>query len=277
MHSEKEIYFSRGKRENQPYPNSFEALLREGYGKAVEVDLFLLCDGNVAVIHHKDVKLTQGQVEGMTLDELNRVRETGEKAPDRVTPLFEEFVTASFDRDISLVLEIKGSSPERAKQTIGAVLQKLTLLKDSNVFQNKPDFLKKSVEISSFSVEALESGKEILEQKGEDIALGLLWTSNRERASDMEISKTAEDRASQLGCADDWTQCGIEIAKRIGCASVHLHSSVVNADLIQKVHETGLKLVVWGVTGIKDARKVMALGADKCVYDPIYNNKEYTQ
>lgn len=237
-------------------------------GKRLKRTFFLLKDGNIVILHHRDLDLDMSHVEQMTLEEVDQHRKTNAENVRGNTPLLREYLFNGFDRGIVLELEIKSATPEGAKKNIHAVLSQILKLESEGVFKDS-SYVSDSVSISSFSIEALKEAKEEMDRAEKSFDLGLLWTSTKQRADDMEISQTAQFHAERLRCGDDWLECGLRVAKEIGCASIHLHISILTPELIEKAHHEGLRVSAWGIDGQEAAERVIEMGADKCIYEPL--------
>lgn len=100
-------YAHRGLHNAQRPENSmaaFHAALEGGYG--IELDIHLMKDGNLAVIHDASLKRTAGadvKIEDLTLGELDAYRLAG---TDEKIPLFSQ-VLALFDGKAPLIVELK--------------------------------------------------------------------------------------------------------------------------------------------------------------------------
>lgn len=260
----------RGLREQQYAPNSFEAL-REQYGAAHELDVFMLRDGTLAVLHNADVKgahLTQKQVEAMTLDELESLhvvdRSTSQEGG--AIPLAREYLFNAYDRGIDMTIEVKASSPARAKLTVRALIDEIAAMDMEGVFGKSRDYLTNKVGIHSFSVEALQAAGDALSVHGLDIRRGLFWASAPERAEEMEISRTAREfvgyTSDQYG---QWAELGIEAASRLGCRSINLFRTTITPEIVQRAHDAGLEVYAWVVNDDLEAGRLLEMGVDKLI------------
>ena len=108
------VYAHRGLHGNGVPENSmaaFRAALQHGYG--IELDLHLLKDGELAVIHdHSLLRTTgvEGNVEDLTADQLHDYRLEG---TDEHIPTFREVLTL-FDGKAPLIIELKAARNYRA-------------------------------------------------------------------------------------------------------------------------------------------------------------------
>ncbi len=83
---------------------AFRAALENGYG--IELDIHLMKDGNLAVIHDSDLKRVAGadvKIEELTAEDLENYRLAG---TDEKIPLFED-VLALFDGKAPMIVELK--------------------------------------------------------------------------------------------------------------------------------------------------------------------------
>ena len=95
---------------------AFRAALEKGYG--IELDIHLLKDGNLAVIHDHSLKRTAGvdiQIEDLTTDQLKDYHLEG---TEETIPTFRE-VLDLFDGKAPLIVELKatGSTPGKLTET----------------------------------------------------------------------------------------------------------------------------------------------------------------
>lgn len=51
-------------------------------------------------------------------------------------------------------------------------------------------------------------------------------------------------------------------ATRLGCVAVHLHKTLVNAPVVRRAHEAGLRVHVWTVDRAQEARRLARMGVD---------------
>lgn len=246
---------------NPDQPNSFESF-RQRFEQNIEMDVFLLKDGQVAVLHNKDLGLTQEQVEEMTLDELEKIKIPNKAGgQEGVVPLFEESIFNNLDRGNGLVIELKASTPEKAVELTEKVMEKISyLLKEDETFLQHPEYLKQ-LGLHSFSVEALEAVGRQMEEKNISISRGLLWTSNAKNALEMKISATAIERSGYKD-GDDWIEKGIEMAERTKSESIDLHWSVINEEVVKKAHKKGIRVMAWVVNDSKKAEELKKMGVD---------------
>lgn len=268
--SKENIIYHKGLREEQEYPNSFEAL-RATHGAAIETDVMLLKDGSLAIIHNKDYGLSEEAVEKMELSELENIDVTsssGETQGSKV-PLFKEYVASSFDRGIDLNIEIKGSSTAMAEKNTSLIIEQFAEMHTDWVFEDQSDYPSKSLQISSLSIEAVQQAKQELADKKIDIPIGLRWTSSPEKAYEAEITKSAIEKVKALETSNpDWTLNGIEIAHQIGCTSIDLHGNVITQEVILKAHKKKLKVFAWGVYDDEKIKELTELGVDKIIFEP---------
>ena len=110
-------YAHRGLHDSERPENSmaaFEAAVEKGYG--VELDVHLLKDGTLAVIHDSDLSRTTGQtgrVEDLTAGELKNYRLQG---TEQIIPEFGQ-VLSLFAGRVPLIIELKSAGGNAAKLT----------------------------------------------------------------------------------------------------------------------------------------------------------------
>lgn len=263
---ESKVIRHRGMAENQLQPNSFEAI-RGKYGVDIEADIFLLRDGSIAVVHNKDVGLSQEEIEAMNTQQLENLRVPGGGS---MIPLSNEFIYNSFDRGNGLLMEIKASSPEKAEELARAFIGEVKKMQRDGVFDAQPEYANEKIGIHSFSVEALETVQRAVREEGLNIQTGLLWPSAPDRAHEMAISETALKR---VGYAEersmDWTRAGVDLAKELGCYSVNLFRAVITAEVVQYAHEKGLLVYAWVVNNPEQAEQLLDMGVDKIISETV--------
>lgn len=249
---------------NKGLPNSFESF-RKRYGQAIELDVFLLRDGSLAVLHNKDLGLSQESVEAMSLEELEKLsvpdKEGGEVG--RI-PLFEEFVFNCLDRGNGLVVEIKASSSEVAEKLSRILVERIArMFTEDRTFSQHPEFLKQ-LGLHSFSIEALEAAEGAMKEVNLELPRGLFWPSTPTNSQEMNISATAIERSGfQEG--DNWVGKGIDMAEKLGVESINLHWSVINEDVVTRAHDKGLRVFAWVVNAEQKAKELEQMGVDKII------------
>jgi glycerophosphoryl diester phosphodiesterase len=247
--------------EGQNKPNSFEGLS----GSApLEMDVFLLKDGTLAVIHNKDFNLSQEEVENLTLPELEKLQvpsRTG--GAEGEVPLFKEALLNSLDRGNELFVEIKASSPAAAEKVADKLVAQIAeLSREDKTFAAHPEYLSQ-VNLHSFSIEALEAAQEAMVREGVAVPRGLFWPSTPERANDMSISATSLERSGyQEG--EDWTAAGLLMARQLGVEAIDLQSGTITPGVVSQAREYGLQIVAWVVNhNDEKIKELEALGVDK--------------
>lgn len=246
---------------NRGLPNSAESF-RQRFGEKIELDVFLLADGEIAVLHNADLKLSQEQVEALNLAELEKI-----VIPDRegeqegLVLLFKEFAFNCLDRGNPLLIELKASTPEKARKLARKLIALiLEMSKEDRTFIAHPEYLEQ-LELHSFSIEALLEAQKAMEENNLNLSRGLFWTSTAGKAKEMEISNTAIE-FSNYHFGEDWTEKGIETAEKIGAKVVDLHWSVLDAAKINLAHRKGLKVFAWLVNDIEKVKALEELGVD---------------
>jgi len=99
---------------------AFRAALEQGYG--IELDVHLLADGNLAVIHDPSLKRTAGAdvlIEDLKTEDLQNYRLEG---TDEVIPTFRQ-VLELFDGKAPIILELKAERNNHAALTDTAIAQ----------------------------------------------------------------------------------------------------------------------------------------------------------
>lgn len=51
--------------------------------------------------------------------------------------------------------------------------------------------------------------------------------------------------------------------------ALHPHSALVDRALVEGAHDAGMRVNVWGVAGVEDARRLLALGVDALIVDDV--------
>ncbi len=249
---------------NKGLPNSFESF-RERYRQNVELDVSLLSDGNIAVLHAKDLGLSQEEIEAISLSEIEKI-----SIPDRagrdsgLVPTFEEYAFNCLDRGNGLMIEIKASTPDKAQELARKIVQRISKMsREDKTFSEHPEYLQE-MGLHSFSIEALEAAKQASAELKTDLARGLLWSSKPENAASSNLFASVIERSGYKP-GDDWTKKGIELAASLGVESIDLHDSVVDQSMVQYAHEKGLKVFVWVVNDPARAEQLEDMGVDKII------------
>jgi len=158
MKKDGEVIFHRALDAGQRKPNSFEGI-RDRFNVSIECDVFLLVDGTLAVIHEKDVHMSQEEIEAMTMKDLNnlRVKERESGVQGTPMPLLREYLFLALDRNDRLVIEIKASTPEQAQKNADAIVKEISsFLKDGLSTKGKTpskNYMESALELHSFSVD----------------------------------------------------------------------------------------------------------------------------
>ena len=248
----------------QNLPNSFEALLRSNPGDILEMDIFLLEDGSLAIAHNKDLDVGMSDIEAMDINGFEEYDNPQKNKPaekkyseGRMMPLFDEVLGQAYDRDVNMLFELKASSVDKIKKLADAMVDKVVAMRDEGAFDDNPDFLKNQ-QFFSFSIEGLEHL--ITRFKKEDIEAEtmLLWTSSEQYAEDMEISRTAIDRTSDM--EGSWFERGVRVSKDLGVRAISTHVGNCNPENIKVAHDAGLEIAAiclnCGEDKIEELRKL---------------------
>ncbi|MCW6169097.1 MAG: hypothetical protein LVQ96_06045 [Thermoplasmatales archaeon] len=185
---------------------------------AVECDVQATKDGNLAVIHDPDLRRTAGidlKVSDLDTEELKRIRLEG----GEIIPTLEEVLDAIH---ITVVIELKSME---------------TVISIANLFQKRPDVLKRSVLISFFHDALLE-----IKQKFPTVICGAL------------IAGFPVDPVSMV--------------KQCGCDTIAINYEGLTTSYVNRCHNGGLRVSVWapsdraGILSSLDAG-VDAIGSDR--------------
>lgn len=185
---------------------------------AVECDVQVTKDGNLAVIHDPDLRRTAGidlKVSDLDTEELKRVRLEG----GEFIPTLEEVLDAIH---ITVVIEMKSME---------------TVISIANLFQKRPDLLKRSVLISFFHDALLE-----IKQRFPTVICGAL------------IAGFPVDPVSMV--------------KQCGCDTIAINYEGLTTSYVNRCHNGDLRVSVWapsdqaGILSSLDAG-VDAIGSDR--------------
>ena len=139
-----ETIIHRGRWEGQPFPNSFESFRL--YGGGVEADIKLLKDNKTLVVAHPaDFNTTHEAIEGMDLEEFNKLRVKNGEEEGGAAPLFNEYLLGSYDRGVNVSFEITASTLDRSKQVARQAVETVKRFKEAGAFkvsgQEYPEFI----------------------------------------------------------------------------------------------------------------------------------------
>lgn len=257
----------------QRLPNSFEAILKAEKGQIVEMDVFLLSDGSLAMAHHKDLSLEMDQVEAMQISDFQALfqpaidPETGEivSSEEIKMPLLSEILGLAYDAGVNLQLELKADSVERIKKLAEAMVNKIVKMRNDGAFVEKPAWLV-NLCFFSMSIEGMEHLIAKLEENGLEKAKTFLsWPSNESYAQEMAISSTSIQRAAEIEGKFDWLEKGMEIAKRIGCTGISIHAEnlLKDSDYVEKAHGRELEIMAGGSANHDQMVKLRKMGVDR--------------
>ena len=259
------LILHRGLTPGQSRPNSFEAI-RDKYESAFECDVFMLADGALAIVHNKDMGLSQEQIEAMTTGVFYslHVKDRETQTEGSPAPLFREYLALALDRGNKLALEIKGSSPQMARKTARRIVEETRGL--------DPKLLQSSISLHSFSVEALEEAQDAMREHGVQMKRALFWPSAPARALEMSISATVlsylegEYSSTEI---PQWTEAGIKLAHQKGFDIIDLQEGVITPDLVRKAHSYGIEVNAWVVNNADRAKVLENMSVDHIITDTL--------
>jgi len=261
----------KGLRERQDLPNSFEAILRAEKGQTLEMDVFLLKDGSLGVVHQKDLGMSITEVEEMDirqfqkLDQPQKSKEGISGTVERLKmPLFQEVLGLAYDAGVRLQFELKAGSVERIEKLADAVVKAMLEMKSEGAFDLEPSFLNE-LSFFSMSVEGMESLAKKLKKHNLPLQTFLSWPSSEKYAREMKISETAITHAQRVENGD-WFERGIYLAKDIGCSGISIHAEnlIRNPDYVNYAHKLGLQVMVGGVVNNpEEIKKLEEIGVDR--------------
>jgi|GEM_PF-2131917 len=240
--------YRRGLKEGVDQPNSFESLVQAPSDSTLEMDTILLRDGNIAVVHQKDINRSMEEIEQMDLPEFEKLdqldRSTGGAISGLKMPLADEISFLASDRNDNLFLELKGSSDQMVIQLFDHLLEMLINLDKKGAYKDNPDFLQKNLSFHSFSVPACEYAVKRIREENIKAPVFLELTSGRSYAEEMEISKSILPYMEGFPDTEDWIEKSILVAKAIGCEGVSMNISNLKdgANYIDFAHKNGLKI-----------------------------------
>src|SRR3989344_3334787 len=233
------LILHRGLTPGQSRPNSFEAI-RDKYESAFECDVFMLADGALAIVHNKDMGLSQEQIEAMTTGVFYSLH-----VKDRET-------------------QTEGSPAPMARKTARRIVEETRGL--------DPKLLQSSISLHSFSVEALEEAQDAMREHGVQMKRALFWPSAPARALEMSISATVlsylegEYSSTEI---PQWTEAGIKLAHQKGFDIIDLQEGVITPDLVRKAHSYGIEVNAWVVNNADRAKVLEDIGVDHIMTDTL--------
>src|SRR3989344_95476 len=229
------LILHRGLTPGQSRPNSFEAI-RDKYESAFECDVFMLADGALAIVHNKDMGLSQEQIEAMTTGVFYslHVKDRETQTEGSPAPLFREYLALALD----------------------------------------PKLLQSSISLHSFSVEALEEAQDAMREHGVQMKRALFWPSAPARALEMSISATVlsylegEYSSTEI---PQWTEAGIKLAHQKGFDIIDLQEGVITPDLVRKAHSYGIEVNAWVVNNADRAKVLENMSVDHIITDTLFS------
>ena len=130
----------KGEIEAGTLPNSFEAVLKN-YEGAMECDLVLLADGEIAIVHPRDIGGSAAGIEQMGLSDIEAQRipsDDPDREHGRAIPLMHELVGFASDTDTRLVMDLKASNKEKAFVLVEKIIERLGKMRKDGAFKLNP-------------------------------------------------------------------------------------------------------------------------------------------
>lgn len=268
-----EIISHRGYRENQDLPNSFEALLKAKPGDVIEIDVFRLKDENLAVVHQKDLGLSEDEIENWDLKNFEKFDQPKKNSEEVVEgskmPLMEEALGIACDRGVKLLIELKSGSKEKIEKLTEILVGKIVQMQKDGAFETEENFLN-NLSFMSFSVDGLICAKQELKKNGLTVRTILSWTTSAEFAAMSEITQTSLNLAQNIKEEKDWFEKGIQVAKNNNFTGISLSVKELLGErgkkYIKQAHDKGLLIKAgFPVEDEKDIQRLEKMGVDICL------------
>lgn len=261
MNRERRHVTHKGMIEKGTLPNSFEAVLKN-YEGAMECDVVLLDDGTIGVLHPRDFDMPLGELESSSIEDLEGLSiptDTPERGGASV-PLLQELAGYASDTDTRLLMELKGSSKDRAVQLARAVVDQLHQTHAAGGFNLNPGFVDSRLAFQSSSAEVLEQLQERATGHDMHVQTNLLWPTNEGWAAKTSVF----DHGDLAGLSDQlsWVEKGIALAAKRGVSEIEFDQSLITPDVVQKTHEAGIKITATLVTDPERLAELEAMGVD---------------
>lgn len=213
---------------------AFEKSLEKD-AKAIELDIHKTKDGKIVVIHDEDIERTlegSGLIKDYTLEELKNIKCNNIKFRDNELckiPTLEEVINLIKDKDIFLNIEAK-------TDVIDYKLEQDTL-----DIINKYN-IKDKVLISSFNHECIKRFKVIQS----NIKYANLYGDKRTSSKEL-----------------------INKIKNLDLYSINIDRKLANKELVKIAHDNNIKVFVYTVNDIEEAKKIIEYGVDGIFTDCI--------
>ncbi|WP_410211883.1 glycerophosphodiester phosphodiesterase [Aquirhabdus sp.] len=213
--------------------------------KAVEFDVRLLKDGQLAVLHDATLQRTAGQPDlllNLNITDLNRFDNRQGWAdwthPEPV-PSLQQVLYFIIDFE-HIEVEVKAVEDQTAVEDVC-----LQLIEELDGWANA-----KAITVTSFDVRILAELKRLRDDLKHTLKTGLLLElhSDTPHHSDMEGSYEA-------------------VARDLGCTRIGLSDKLATASAIAAIKQANLQLSIWTVNSIERAKELQSWGVDGLITD----------
>jgi len=221
-------------------PNSLESIVKNYKGR-IECDVYLLRDGNIAIIHEQDFNLKREDVEKLDLKGLEALR-LASAGREITPPLLKEFIGLAEDADTSLSLEIRSGSKEGSLILAHNVINQFLEMDKAGGASHDVKFIEDKVTFESFSVEVLNKIKKIGQENNKNLKTALYWPSDEIWARKINDFDWPELDKVKNKEGLSWSELGIEVASNNDINSLELQSLNITKELVERAHNLNLKI-----------------------------------
>lgn len=238
--------------------------------RTVELDIFLVKNG-IAVLHQKDHDMEPEEIERLTIGQLRTKTRT-------MIPELGAYITQAYQKKINLFIEIKASNPERAGACGIRVIERLVQLKDSRVFQQRPEYLQQSIVFHSFSIDALVDVQHAMSYYGLTIPIGLGWSSSAQYADSSPLSATQIDAVQkelQLKNRSEvyalpnsvYQHYGILVSQTARFEIIAFNKEMLSQELVADAHQHSLRVYSYVATNQEEIDYLRGLGVARIIFE----------
>lgn len=181
-----------------------------------------------------------------------------------------EYIAGCYDRGIPALIEIKGSTEEKAVEVAQKTIEAIATMRAAGAFtvggKERPEYWE-NMGMHSYSVEVVLAAKKAFRRCGVTLDVGITWLSDEARARTNPLAASALEYHVP---GESWEMGGIRAAADLDCDYLFLmEPSHITKRIVDAAHRAGVKLYLYirPNENSKDLQeKLLALGVDRLLF-----------